>query len=445
MAERLSELDTHKVGRWERGEQMPGIRPRAALATLWGTPPWEPEADLATLPEFAAWITQNATTDARELLLAALGRQAPAREAPDENTPPLPAAPEAMPGTQAFVPRQLPNGTAHFIGRTAELSRLSALLDRMVDDRPATLLIALIDGTAGIGKTELAIHWAHRVRARFPDGDLYVNLGGNDINSPAVDPDDALSTLLQALQVPAELIPLELSAKVGLYRSLLAGKRLLILLDGAISAEQVRPLLPGGGACMALVTSRNRLPGLAVREGVHRVTLRLFSPEESLDLLRRTVDEHRVAAEPEASKAIARHCAHLPLALRIAADRMASQPYLPLEVHAEELANSSQRLETLRNWLHESALCHCLWTPNYHAMSDQAKRAFLLLGLWAGPDISLLTAMAVLNSDAETTRHWLTEMMNVHLLEQTAVERYQMHDLLRLYAAKLAQDEGGSL
>ena len=444
VADRIGELNTHKVGRWERGEQMPGARPRTALAALWGVPPWEPEAGLAGLPEFAAWIARHASGDARDPLLSALGQSGVLLgEGPEEDTASGPEAPLVhMPQRPpAFVPRQLPNGTVHFIGRTAELAQLSAVLDTAVDDRPAALLIAAIVGTAGVGKTELAIHWAHRVRERFPDGDLYVNLGGEELGGPSVDPDDALSALLQALQVPGDRIPLDLMAKVGLYRSLLAGKRLLIVLDNAAGAAQVRPLLPGGGACMVLVTSRNRLPGLAVREGVQRVSLGPFSPQEGLTLLRHVVGRQRIDAEREAARTIVHDCASLPLALRIAADWMALHPHLPLAALAAELADESRRLGVLKVWDNGNALGNCLWLPSYRALSEGAKRAFRLVGVLTGPDISLPAAMALMDSDATTTRGWLTELTNLHLLEQTAVDRYQAHGLLRLFAAAMARAE----
>ncbi len=436
VADRIDEPDTHKIGRWARGEHIPGVRSRAALVALWGLPPWEPEAGLDSLPEFAAWIAEHAAHEARDHLLAVL--KPPGFAAQEETAMAQPAV-----GGGALIPRQLPGGTAHFIGRTDELARLSAVLETISDDRPSMLLIVAIDGMGGIGKTELAIHWAHRVREHFPDGDLYVSLGGEDLNRPAVEPADALAEMLLALQVPRDRLPLELSGKVGLFRSLLAGKRLLIVLDNAASAAQVRPLLPGGGTCMVLVTSRNRLSALAVREGVHRVTLDLLSPEEALVLLRRVAGAGRVDAEPACAQAIARHCAHLPLALRIAADWMALYPRRPLSLLAEELADSSRRLGALTVWDGRPPQLQVqkVFSWSYLALSEGAKRAFRLLGLSTGPDISLPAAAALVNSDAATTEQWLAELSSVHLLEPTEPERYRMHDLLRAYARECVQAE----
>ncbi|MGH3887083.1 MAG: AAA family ATPase [Pseudonocardiaceae bacterium] len=216
-----------------------------------------------------------------------------------------PAGPLAVPGS---VPRQLPVDVAHFTGRVAELATLDALLDQDDATRPAAMVIAVIAGTAGVGKTALVVRWAHRVRDRFPDGQLFVNLRGYDPGAPMA-PEQALEEFLRALDVPAERIPAGLGARAALYRSLLDGRRLLIVLDNANAAEQVRPLLPGSSTCWVLVTSRSRLSGLIARDGASRVTVDLLPPAEAIALLRDVIGTARVAAEPEATVELASRCA----------------------------------------------------------------------------------------------------------------------------------------
>jgi tetratricopeptide (TPR) repeat protein/transcriptional regulator with XRE-family HTH domain len=425
LAERIREVDPQKTSRWERGEQMPGAKSRAALTGLWGHPPWDPEASEQVANEFAGWIAQSLEdNDLRHSLLSALA-----------------AAPE-RPRAGAGGPRgrELPLGTAHFVGRAAELERLSAALAPQAGPRAPTFLITAIDGTAGAGKTELALHWAGGVRDRFPDGELYVDLRGHEAGAPAErDPAEVLSTLLQALNVPGGQIPLGLNQRIGLYRSLLASRRLLVILDNAASSEQVRPLLPGPGPCTVVVTSRNQLSGLATREGLHRVTLGLFTPGEALALLRRVVGAARIDAELDQAQALARHCAHLPLALRMLADRMVLQPHLSLAALADELSDATRRLDALTRWDQAPLQVQTVFAWSYDALSGGARRAFRLLGLWTGPDIGLAAAAALLDSDSVTARQWLSELTSVHLLEESGDQRYHSHDLLRAYAAELAR------
>ena len=202
-----------------------------------------------------------------------------------------------------------------------------------------------LSGTAGVGKTALAVHWAHRVADRFPDGQLYVNLRGFDPTGAVVTPAEAVRGFLDALGVPPERIPADLPAQVGLYRSLLAGRRMLVVLDNARDAEQVRPLLPGSPAAWSLVTSRNQLAGLVAAEGAQPLTLDLLTAAEARQLLARRLGADRVAAEPEAVDEIIERCARLPLALAVVAARAAAHPTFPLATLAAELREAPRPLD----------------------------------------------------------------------------------------------------
>jgi hypothetical protein len=227
--------------------------------------------------------------------------------------------------TPSLVPRQLPPAVRDFTGRTEHLAMLDAMLPAEDDESTGAVVISAVDGAAGIGKTALAVRWAHRVQNGFPDGTLHANLRGYGPGDPAT-PVEVLDGFLRALGMPAERMPMGLEAHAGLYRSLLAGRRLLIVLDNANSADQVRPLLPGAAGCMVLVTSRDSLTGLVVTDGARRLTLDLLTEAEALQLVSGIVGPVRVAAKPDAVTEMIRLCARLPLALRIAAGRVAANP-----------------------------------------------------------------------------------------------------------------------
>ncbi|WP_328504739.1 ATP-binding protein [Streptomyces sp. NBC_00457] len=249
-------------------------------------------------------------------------------------------------GPAGAVPAQLPLEARGFTGRVEELARLDGIL-AAAGQRPAAVVITAVSGIAGVGKTALAVHWAHRVADRFPDGQLYVNLRRFDPSGAAVTPDQAVRGFLEALGVPAQGIPVDFQARVGLHRSLLAGRRVLVVLDNARDAEQVRPLLPGPPGCLAVVTSRIRLSGLVAAEGAHPIALGLPSGAEARAQVAYSLGEDRVAAEPDAVAEIITRCARLPLALAIAAAWAATQPGLPLSAVAEELRASHGSLEVV--------------------------------------------------------------------------------------------------
>jgi hypothetical protein len=294
----------------------------------------------------AAPAEQGALATARDRLEDCKHR-APARSQAHSLAPPradMPAGPADTDHTPGWpvVPRQLPPAVPYFAGRAAEFDALAQLTDQAVQaaggPRSAgTIVISAISGAAGIGKTALAVHWAHRVAERFPGGQLHVNLRGADRTGSPVRPSEALRGFLEALGVPPRRIPGGLAAQAGLYRSLLAGRRMLVLLDNAGDAEQVRPLLPGSPGCLVLVTSRSRLTDLVTAEQAQPLTLGLLSLDEARDLLNGRLGASRVAAEPAAVREIIARCARLPLALSTVAAHAAAHPGYPLAALDGEL------------------------------------------------------------------------------------------------------------
>jgi DNA-binding SARP family transcriptional activator len=344
----------------------------------------------------------------------------------------LPEADQA-PRPHHAVPRQLPPSVPAFVGREAELAILDALLLGAPANGPGAVVISAISGTAGIGKTALAIHWGHRVAQHFPDGQLYVNLRGFDPTGAATEPAEALRVFLGALGVPAQQIPVEVDARAALYRSLLAGRRALVVLDNARDAEQVRPLLPGAAGCLVMVTSRNQLGPLVVTEGAYPLSVDLLPAADAEGFLARRLGAQRVADEPAATREIVVRCARLPLALAVAAARAVSRPNMPLRVLAGEL-----RQATLDGFDGGDAASdvRSVLSWSYHALSDGAARLFRLLGVHPGPDVSLAAAASVAGLAIREARPLLGELTRAHLLTEHLQGRYSWHDLLRAYAAE---------
>jgi DNA-binding SARP family transcriptional activator/tetratricopeptide (TPR) repeat protein len=340
----------------------------------------------------------------------------------------------------AAVPAQLPPAVAAFAGREQELAELDALLP----ERTAVVISALA-GTAGIGKTALAVHWAHRVAPHFPDGQLYVNLRGFDPGGTAVDPAEAVRGFLDALGVPVERIPAGLDARTGLYRSLLTGRRMLVLLDNARDAEQVRPLLPGAAGCLVVVTSRNHLTPLVVTDGARPLTLDLLTDDEATDLLARRLGADRVAAEPWAVTEIIARGARLPLALAVVAARAAGDPGRPLAALVAELRADGGGLDAFDAGDAATDVRRVLsWS--YRALSEDAARVFRLLAVHPGPDVSVAAAASLAGLPVPRVRRLLTELAHAHLITGHTPGRYTFHDLLRAYATELAaaDDDGGA-
>jgi hypothetical protein len=341
-------------------------------------------------------------------------------------------------GEELPRPRQLPREITHFTGREAELDILDALIEDRASQYPATVVISAIAGAPGIGKTSLAVHWAHRVQDRFPDGQLYVNLRGDDRRT-ATTADQVLNSFLLALGQPSWRIPQDAEAKEALYRTLLAGRKVLVLLDNAGSPGQIRPLLPNEPACLVLVTSRSRLSGLVARDGAFRISLDVLEPEHACQLLDEIVDVGRSTRNREMLAELARQCAYLPLALRIAAERVAGRRHLTIADMVRELAVEHRRLDVLAADDDETTAVRAVFSSSYHALSRDTARMFRLLGLHPGPSISGEAASSLIDASvAETTWH-LDRLAGVHLLTEAERGRYQFHDLLRAYAAELVE------
>jgi tetratricopeptide (TPR) repeat protein/transcriptional regulator with XRE-family HTH domain len=393
LAERLG-VERTTVVRWERGETqpLPWLRPRLAKAL-------------------------GVSADGVEELLAAGG--APAR-----------------PQTVA-VPRQLPAAVAGFTGRAAELHSLTRLLEEAGAAAAGTVVISAIGGTAGVGKTALALHWAHQVAARFGDGQLHVNLRGFEPSGTPVAPEAAIRGFLDALGALPEQIPPAPQAQAGLYRSLLADKRMLIVLDNARDEQQVRPLLPASPGSLVLVTSRSQLPGLAAADGARLITLDVLTHNEAVQLLTARIGTGRAAAEPAATDRIAGLCACLPLALAVAAARAAASPGFPLAALAAELADSAGRLDALDAG-DPAVSVRAVFSWSTRRLTAEAARMFGLLGIHPGPDISAAAAASLAAIAEADARRLLRELARAQLIAEHVPGRYAFHDLLRAYAAEQA-------
>jgi DNA-binding SARP family transcriptional activator/tetratricopeptide (TPR) repeat protein len=343
----------------------------------------------------------------------------------------------AGPDGHMVVPHMLPGAVPHFTGRAAELAKLSGVLDQAGRHASGTVVISAIGGTAGVGKTALAVHWAHRVADRFPDGQLYVNLCGFDPAGTPVRPAEAVRGLLNVLGVPADRIPADLAAQAGLYRSQLAGRRMLIVLDNARDEPQVRPLLPAGTACLVIVTSRSRLAGLAAVEGACLVNLDVLPPAEARQMLISRLGPERAAPEPAAVTEITELCARLPLALAVAAGRAAARTGLPLSALADELRDARARLDALDTG-DPAASLRAVFSWSCYQLSPAAAQMFRLLGLHPGPAITVLAAASLAGVPPPHARQALGELTRAHLVGEQYPGRYAFHDLLRAYAAEQA-------
>ncbi|WP_169739588.1 ATP-binding protein [Amycolatopsis taiwanensis] len=342
----------------------------------------------------------------------------------------------ASPASVRVVPRQLPLVVRDFTGRDEHLTALDSLLPSG-GNVPGAAVISAVDGAAGIGKTSLAVHWAHRVQHQFPDGTLYVNLRGYGPGSPAT-AREVLPGFLRALGAPTEAIPADVEAQTALYRTLLAHRQVLVVLDNANEAEQVRPLLPGASGCVVVVTSRDSLTGLVVTDSATRLTLDLLTETEALELVTGIIGPDRAAAEHDAIYDLIRFCARLPLALRIAAGRAAASLYTSVADVVAELADDGYRLDALSRDGDERATVRGVFDWSYHRLTPEQARLFRRLGLHPGPDVSVHAAAALAQQPPHHARRLLDELASAHMIEPAASGRYRFHDLLRTYAADQA-------
>jgi DNA-binding SARP family transcriptional activator/Tfp pilus assembly protein PilF len=338
---------------------------------------------------------------------------------------------EPATGLAPDVPRQLPPALDGFVGRRAELKELDA--------HPDAGGLVLVHGPAGVGKTAVTLLWAHQVAARFPDGQLYVDLRGFAPTESALAPADAIRQCLDAFGVSPDRIPAALPAQVGVYRGLLADRRVLIVLDNARDEEQVRPLLPAGPGCVVVVTSRKQLPGLVVADGARPVLVGLFSSGEARHMLARRLGEERTSTDADAVDRIVERCGRLPLALAIAAARAAIHPHFPLAGLAAELHDQRGGLDAFSG-ADAATDVRAVLSWSYRGLTQEAARLFRLLALHPGARFGVAGAASLADLPLRRVRELLTELTQAHLLAEVDPGRYAFHDLLHAYATELIRN-----
>ncbi|UJW31158.1 winged helix-turn-helix domain-containing protein [Saccharothrix sp. AJ9571] len=367
---------------------------------------------------------------ARHTLVGELGLE-PGYELRELHRRVLDGVPPARPGFRE-VPGRLPADVHGFVGRQEELNELDGLVP---DEVPVT--ISVVTGTAGVGKTALAVRWAHRARDRFPGGELYVDLRGYGPDT-LVSPSDALAGILRALGVESAAIPEALAERAARFRSLVDGRRMLLLLDNARTAEQVRPLLPGAPSCFTVVTSRESLTGLVARDGAHRIRLHRLPPADAVSLVRGVLGS-RADAQLAAVGILVERCARLPLALRIAAEQMRSQPDRAVCELGDELIERQHALDLLDVDGDPHTAVRAVFSWSYCRLEPAVARVFRLLGVHPGQDIDAHAAAAMTRAGLRDTGRALDVLVRAHLVDRTHARRYEPHDLLRAYAAELAE------
>jgi DNA-binding SARP family transcriptional activator len=357
---------------------------------------------------------------------------------PPGASPPPAAVTGAGPPAPVEAPRHLPADVSGFTGRTKDLKALDELLDDRTEDRGMT--IAVITGTAGVGKTTLAVRWAHHIARQYPDGQLYANLRGYSGPAP-VRPIEVLTQFLRALGVAPEQIPVDVDEAAARFRSLVADKRVLLLLDNAASADQVQPLLPGSPTCAVIITSRDRLGALVAGVGASPLCLDTLPPQDALDLLTRVVGRGRVWAEPDVAAELARLCGYLPLALRVAAANLASRPHQRIASYVAELAAEEDRLAALMVDGDEQTAVHAAFDMSYQRLPEPAQRLFRLLGLVPGPSFGPDAAAALAGTTATQARRLLDRLASAHMIDEIGESRFGFHDLLRHFAGDRARHD----
>ena len=339
-------------------------------------------------------------------------------------------------------PHQLPRDLSHFVGRERILERLHEL-ERQQAGHLRRSPLALLVGPAGVGKTALALHWGHRVASGYPDGQLYVDLRGA-APEPAVTAEEALPALLHALGVPPDELPAGADAQGSLFRSITYSQRLLVVLDNARDAEQVRPLLPSGPSCLTLVTSRDRLSGLVAREDGLRQTLQPLPPREAEHLVELMLRDGRTAREPDATRELARLCGYLPIALRIAAANLADRPQWPISAYAAQLA-AGNRLAQLTVAGDESTAVQAAFDLSYAALDGATRHLFQMLSATPDPTFTADEVALLDGAPAAEIGKRLEALVAAHLVQRAGADRYAMHDLVRLYAENVATENALAL
>jgi DNA-binding SARP family transcriptional activator len=336
----------------------------------------------------------------------------------------------------ATAPHRLPADTRLFTGRQAELARLLTLATEADHARSAgSVVITVVDGMAGIGKTALAVHAAHRLAERFEDGQLFIDLHGYTQDRAPRTANQALETLLRALHVPPQQVPEDVEERAALYRERLAGAHVLIILDNAADESQVKPLIPGGSGCLVLITSRRKLRAL---DDAHILALDTLPTAEAVALFCAVAGPGRVTADDPATAAIVALCGHLPLTLRIAAALLRNRPAWSLEHLGHKLCAAHARLDTFADGDRDLA---ALFDLSSQALHDDQRRLYRRLGLIPGPEIDAHAAAALLNTDLATAERSLQELVDHNLLLETSADRYRMHDMIRAHARALAHHD----
>ncbi|MFF5438703.1 BTAD domain-containing putative transcriptional regulator [Streptomyces achromogenes] len=332
-------------------------------------------------------------------------------------------------------PAQLPRSLTVFAGREAEGAWLSAVSGVPAQSTTTAASAVVISGAPGVGKTTFAVHHAHRIASSFPDGQLFVNLCGFHPHAPAVEPGNALHGFLTALGVPAQRIPEDTPGRSALFRSLLAGRQVLLVLDNARDEQQVRPLLPGGTGCLTLITSRNQLPGLITTDGARPLTLPLPSQAEARQALERRLGTERLAAEPAATADIIRLCGRLPLAMAVVAARAELDPSFPLHAIVDDLRDT-EGLDAFTGF-DSTTDVRAVFSWSYRSLDEPTARLLRLLALHSGPHITAPAAASLAGLPLARTRRALAGLVSSCLVEQPLPGRYSLHDLLRGYATEL--------
>ncbi|CCH32794.1 BTAD domain-containing putative transcriptional regulator [Actinosynnema sp. NPDC047251] len=424
----------------------------------------------ALLPDLAAWTAKNALDERLACqFMTALYRSGRPAEALDhyqrvrgrladelgtDPSPPLRrlheqvlaadpalAAPTVRSGPATVpvtVPRHLPAQPLFFTGRTRELADLDTALGK--DDADDSVPISVIGGIGGIGKTWLALHWAYRHLDRFPDGQLYVNMRGFDPAAQPMPAETVVRVFLDALGVAPAAVPLDLDAQIGLYRSLVAGKKMLIFLDNAADTSQVAALLPGSPTCTALVTSRRHLSGLVAAHGARFLSLDRMTDQEAYRLLARHLGDDRLTAQPGVATELLSCCGGLPLAISMVGARATRNADFPLTVLADELRDQSGVLNAL-DTSDDLVSLRAVFSWSYRALSAGAAAVFKALGLAPGTDTCLHAIASLTALPTARARTCLRELEQAHLVGQHAAGRYRMHDLVRLYARERAHQD----